>query len=121
MILIDSNILIYSAEEKYKQLRNLFGQDCIVSAISKLEVHGFHNITEKQIAYFESIFALADIINISDEIIELAIRFRQKANMSVGDAIIAATAKIYDCELYTRNVEDFKAISNIRVTNPIPY
>lgn len=93
----------------------------IVSAISKLEVLGFHNITEKQIVYFESIFALTDIAKISDEIIELVIQFRQKTNISVGEAIIAATAEIYNCELYTRNVEDFKAISNIRVTNPIHY
>lgn len=37
MILIDSNILIYSGEEKHRQLRNLFKEeDAVVSIITKL-------------------------------------------------------------------------------------
>ncbi|MFH0865357.1 MAG: hypothetical protein V1904_04135 [Bacteroidota bacterium] len=39
--------------------------------------------------------------------------------MSVGDAIIAASAKIFKCDLYTNNVEDFENIKDIRIINPI--
>lgn len=39
-----SNILIYSADEKYKHLRDLFKQTTTeVSVISKLEVMGYYN------------------------------------------------------------------------------
>lgn len=56
MILIDSNILIYSADEKYRYLRNLFKQEnAFVSIITRLEVLGYHRITPKQIIYFEAI------------------------------------------------------------------
>lgn len=43
MILIDSNILIYSADEKYRYLRDLFKQeDVFLSIITSLEVLGYH-------------------------------------------------------------------------------
>jgi toxin FitB len=40
--------------------------------------------------------------------------------MSLGDAIIAATALIYNLEIVTRNTADFTGIPNIKLTNPIP-
>jgi predicted nucleic acid-binding protein len=39
--------------------------------------------------------------------------------MSVADSIIAATAKIYNVDLYTNNVADFKSIKDFKIVNPI--
>ena len=39
--------------------------------------------------------------------------------MSVGDAIIAATAKIFNVKLYTNNEKDFINIKDISIINPI--
>jgi len=39
--------------------------------------------------------------------------------MSLGDSIIAATSLVFNAELYTRNISDFKHISDIKVLNPI--
>jgi predicted nucleic acid-binding protein len=39
--------------------------------------------------------------------------------MSVGDAIIAATALTYRETLATRNIDDFKWIDGLDVINPI--
>jgi predicted nucleic acid-binding protein len=39
--------------------------------------------------------------------------------MSVGDAIIAASAKIFNCDLSTNNVEDFVNIKDFKIINPI--
>ncbi len=120
MILIDSNILIYSADEKYAHLRDLFKQaDTAISVISKLEVLGYYKITPKQIFYFGTIFQVIDIIQITDNLIEQAIYYRQKKSMSVADAIIAATAKLYQYDLYTNNIADFKNIEDFKIINPI--
>lgn len=120
MILLDSNILIYSASEPYKDLREFFKQsEAVCSIITKLEVLGYHKITPLQITYFEAVFKVIDILPVSDEVINQAIKYRQKKSMSVGDAIIAASAKIYNCDLYTSNVEDFIKIKDIRIINPI--
>jgi toxin FitB len=57
MILLDSNILIYSATEQHKYLRELVKKSEVAcSIISKLEILGFHKITPEQIKYFEAVF-----------------------------------------------------------------
>ncbi|MGH2563877.1 MAG: hypothetical protein ACRDE5_05160 [Ginsengibacter sp.] len=58
-------------------------------------------------------------IPITDELIILAIDYRQNKSMSVADSIIAATAKLYQCDLYTNNVSDFKNIKDFKIINPI--
>jgi predicted nucleic acid-binding protein len=120
MILLDSNILIYSASDKYKYLRELVKRnDAACSIISKIEVLGYHKITNEQIAYFDAIFKVIQILSVSDEVVTQAIFYRQRKSMSVGDAIIAASAKVLDCDLYTNNVEDFKSIKDFKIVNPI--
>lgn len=120
MILLDTNILIYSADDQYKHLRDLYQQaDACVSIISKLEVIGYHKITSKQINFFVAIFNVVNIIPINDELIEQAIYYRQKKSMSVADSIIAASAKLFGCELYTNNVADFKNIKDLKIINPL--
>ena len=120
MILIDSNILIYSADQEFSYLRKLFQETgTSVSAISKLEVLGYHKITPKQIVYFDAVFTVLENIPITDNLITEAIYYRQKKSMSVADSIIAATAKLYNCDLYTNNVSDFKNIKDFKIVNPL--
>jgi len=120
MILIDSNIIIYSAIEKYSYLRKLYEEhDTFVSNISRLEVLGYHKITSQQQKYFNSIFSFIEILPVSEEIINTAIELRRKFNLSVGDSIISATAIINNLTLYTNNIEDFKNIIELKVYNPI--
>jgi predicted nucleic acid-binding protein len=39
--------------------------------------------------------------------------------MSLGDSIIAATALLTNCELYTNNTADFAHIAELIVVNPL--
>ena len=120
MILLDSNIIIYSAKKDLSFLRELLkGNNVFASDISRLEVLGFHLITSEQEKYFNSVFSVINIILVSSEIIEEAIKMRKIYNLSVGDSIIAATAKTFDLILYTNNEEDFKNIKEIKIQNPI--
>ncbi len=120
MKLIDSNIIIYSAQKEYAFLKKLFREeDVFVSDITLLEVLGFHLITEEQEEYFNAIFSIINSIDITSGIIETAIRLRKKHNLSVGDSIISATAVKHDLILCTNNVDDFKNISELKVFNPI--
>jgi len=41
--------------------------------------------------------------------------------MKLPDAIIAATALVYDLTLVTRNVADFKNIDRLKLVNPWDY
>ncbi|HBA67376.1 MAG TPA: hypothetical protein DCZ48_14605 [Methylococcaceae bacterium] len=53
------------------------------------------------------------------QVIQTAVMLRQQRKMSVGDAVIAATALEYHQTLVTRNVDDFDWIEGLKVINPI--
>jgi len=110
--LIDSNILIYSAKEEFSYLRKLIlpGEN-FVSALSKVEVLGYHKLTEEDKKYFEACFELL--------VITLATELRRVFRMKTADAIIAATARINQLELSTRNVDDFDKIPSLKVLDPV--
>lgn len=121
MYLLDSNILIYSARPEYSYLRDYIrneSETCMVSVVTIVEVLGFHRITSEDKVYFNSCFAITQSIEVTQEIAEKAVELRQNQKLSLGDAIIAATAIIHDLELVTRNVSDFFGITQLRILNP---
>ncbi|MBA3985465.1 MAG: type II toxin-antitoxin system VapC family toxin [Flavobacteriales bacterium] len=119
-VLLDSNIIIYTGLPQYSELRNwLSSNNIAVSDISRLEVLGYHQLVAKDRTYFENLFQQFDLFNINPEIIDLAILFRQKKSMSLGDAIIAATAKVHKLPLATVNTKDFIHLEDITLINPL--
>ncbi|HEY52464.1 MAG TPA: type II toxin-antitoxin system VapC family toxin [Caldilineae bacterium] len=118
-MLLDSNIIIYAAKPEYGALRNFIAIHApAVSAISAVEVLGYHRLTELERLYFEEFFAAASVLQLSEEVIEQAIKLRQIRKISLGDALIAATALVYDLKLVTRNTKDFMWIPKLSVLNP---
>jgi predicted nucleic acid-binding protein len=60
-----------------------------------------------------------EMINIVPGIAENVISIRQQKKMKLPDAIILATAKFMDCDLLTRNVNDFLNIEEeANIVNP---
>ncbi len=58
MILIDSNIIVYAAKPEYADLRRFIAEHApAVSAISYVEVLGYHRLTEAERRHFETFFA----------------------------------------------------------------
>jgi predicted nucleic acid-binding protein len=60
----------------------------------------------------------AVIYNIDQSIIEETITIRVNKKVKLPDAIIAATAKIHNLTLITRNTSDFKNIEGLTLINP---
>jgi len=120
MKLLDSNILIYSQLTEYAYLRPLiFDKESAASKITQLEVLGFHRLDNKAKQYFVSCFQFLNLIEINGSIIDRAITLRQQRKMSLGDAIIAATALYYNATVITRNVNDFAEVAHLNAINPI--
>jgi predicted nucleic acid-binding protein len=120
MILLDSNILIYSCQTDFTYLKPLvLNTKNGVSYISKLEVLGFPRLTDSEKQYFENVFKILTIMPINEAVIDKAIELRQQFKMKSNDSIIAATALLHDMEIYTRNVADFKNITRLQVINPV--
>lgn len=119
-IILDSNIVIYSLQPKNENLLQwLKGHSLYVSAITQLEVLGYHKITKDEVSFTQRYFSKCEIIPIEQNIIEKAINFRQTKSMSLGDAIIAATSSLYNFKLVTANTKDFEHIENLEIVNPL--
>ena len=121
MILVDSNIIIYGSKPDYQFVRDYLAQEAIaVSKVTLIEVLGFHALEEEERQKLEQLFDSCYQYGINDETIEQAISLRQQKKMSLGDAIIAATALQHKLLLVTANEKDFNWITGIRLYNPIP-
>jgi predicted nucleic acid-binding protein len=119
MMLIDSNIIIYAAKPEHKPLRTFIAEHTpLVSAISYVEVLGYHKLTDQERRHFESFFAAASVLAISQSILDQAVKLRQLRKMSLADALIAATALVYQLTLVTRNTKDFDWVPNLHILNP---
>ena len=106
-MILDSNIIIYSAKPEYLQLARYLqvSQSIVrVSLISTLEVLGFSRLSSKDKLTFEAYLGSVKILPLTETIIAEAIRLRQQRKRSLGDSIIAATALLYNLPVLTNNV-----------------
>jgi len=119
-MLLDSNIIIYSAKREYEELRGFLAENIYsVSAISIVEVLGYHLLSDKQRQYLIEFFKAANILSISDLVVTEAVKLRQMRPMSLGDAIVAGTALDHRLALATRNIKDFSWIQSLSLINPL--
>lgn len=117
-MILDSNIIIYSAKPEYVQLARYLqaNQDMVqVSLISILEVLGFSRLSPKDKRTFEGYLGSVKIFSVDEAVIAEAIRLRQQRKRSLADSIIAATALLYNLPVLTNNVSDFSDIAGLRV------
>ncbi|HTL89428.1 MAG TPA: type II toxin-antitoxin system VapC family toxin [Leptolyngbya sp.] len=119
MTLLDSNIIIYAIQPENAQLRQFIADhSSAVSALSDVEVLGYHRLNEPDRSDLEQFFQIAQVLPISQPVLEQAIAVRQIRRMSLGDSIIAGTALVHHLTLVTRNTDDFQWIEQIRLFNP---
>jgi toxin FitB len=119
-VILDSNIIIYAALPEHADLRQFIAKHTpAVSAVSVVEVLGYHLIPQTERVTFEAFFQAVEVLPVSESVIARAVQLRQIRKMSLGDALIAATALVFQRELLTRNISDFHWIPDITLRNPI--
>ncbi len=120
MIILDSNIIIYSVQKEHQALRQwLLTIQPAYSIISKVEVLGYWNLSLQQAQGITSVLSAMREIALTTKQCERAISLRQMKKMSLGDALIAAAALDYEMPLATRNTKDFDWISGLSLINPM--
>jgi toxin FitB len=120
MKLIDTNLIIYAAQPQFRWLLPVIASpECQFATVTKIEVMGFKTITVLEKTFFEKYFSMLIPRHLTDAIIEQTIEIRQSKKIKLGDAIIAATARVHNLEIFTHNVADFINIDGVKVTDPL--
>lgn len=118
--LLDSNILIYAARPTpaYATLRQRVQHpDVAVSALSQVEVLGFHRL-EAQNELFLRLALAALPPAISEAVLGRAVWVRQQFRLKTPDAIIAATALEHGLTLVTAD-QGFANLPGLPVLDPL--
>ena len=82
----------------------------------QIELLGFNGY-EQQMQLTERFIAGTAILPLSEQVVTDVIAIRKLKRIKLGDAIIAATARVHNLTLVTRNTKDFKNIPNLEVIN----
>lgn len=118
-MLIDSNIIIYAAKPEYPELRAFVAAHTpAVSAISYVEVLGYHQLPPDERRLLETFFAVAPLLDVTLPILQQAVQLRQQRKMALGDSLVAGTALVHHLTLVTRNTKDFVWVPNLKLFNP---
>lgn len=88
------------------------------SIVVKIEVLGF-NGDPADMEKLSSFLALSTTFYVDEEIANKTIDLRKAhKKLKLGDAIIAATALVYELTIISRNTKDFQFISRLDCINP---
>lgn len=87
-----------------------------LSVINKIEVLGFNGSPSELLVFSEFIQA-AQVIPLSEAVVQQTIEIRKIYKIKLPDAIIAATAMVHDLTLITRNTSDFYPIQQLPCIN----
>jgi predicted nucleic acid-binding protein len=117
--LIDTNVIIdYTSnllnKEGFEFIENIFNTDFNISVIVEIEALGYNEEVSKM-QLLEKFLALANVIPLDKTVTKKTIELRKSRKLKLGDAIIAATALVYDLTIITRNTSDFKNVDGIIV------
>lgn len=118
MICLDTNIVIYIANGRLGE--SLVGTEPIYyPSILRIEALGYQNIRSVEEQRIKELLATLTELPLTDAVIDRATQLRQQSKMSLGDAIVAASAIERDCTLWTANDKDFSHIDGLRLHNPL--
>ena len=119
-MLLDSNIVIYAVQPAYASLQQFIAaHGPVVSAVTYVEVLGFHRLDPVDREALERFFAATRILPIDQPVLERAVMLRQQRRMTLGDALIAATALVHGLTLVTHNTADFQWVANLVLHDPL--
>ena len=120
MIVLDTNILIeiLKGNEKTIQKVHSFSEELVISSISVMELYyGAINKAElKKLEKFVSLFKIKDLDeSISIKATHLIKTYAKSHNLDIPDSLIASTALVLECRIFTYNLKDFRYIEGLEL------
>lgn len=119
-MLLDSNVIIYAAQPEHGALRDFIAEHVpAVSAVSYVEVLGCHRLSSEELSLFQQFFDTVTVLPLDQDVLDGAVTLRQRRKMSLGDALVAATAAVHHLSLVTHNAKDFAWIEELVLIDPL--
>jgi predicted nucleic acid-binding protein len=120
--IINTNAVIDYLGKKMPETGMVFMNSVIdqilnISVVTKIEVLGF-NAPAEHYQLLTNFMNDSNVIDLSNDIVEACINLRKNHKTKLPDAIIAATAIVYNWELISHNTKDFKNIEGLKVIDP---
>ena len=110
-LLLDTNILITDIVGNHPEVHPIIeDNDIYISIITKIELLGYHGISEKEEKIIREFLDMIHIIPLHETISDIAIELRRKYKMKTPDSIIAASAISLNIPLLTED-KDFQNVT----------
>jgi predicted nucleic acid-binding protein len=120
----DTNTVIYYLQQQFPPSSEKFMDGLVaearpvISAITEIELLCWKSATEKDLEVLHNFIGDALVVELEQPIKYKTADIRKKHKIKLPDAIIAATALVYELTLVTHNVSDFKSIEGLQLINP---
>jgi len=120
--LLDTNFIINYFKGIFKGDAAKFADSIInnttfISVITRMELLSWKSIKAKEEEIIQEFISDSTVFSLEESIITKAILLRRTNKIKLPDAIIAATAIVYDMQLITHNLKDFKKIPKLIVVD----
>ena len=121
--LIDTNVIAHLFAEKLpvagkEFVKKAIDENFVISVVVEIEVLTYNEVPEKM-PLIEEFVSLATVLPLDKAVTQKAIELRRsKRKLKLADAIIAATAIIYELTLITNNTRDFLNIAGLHIVDP---
>ncbi|MCK9451237.1 MAG: type II toxin-antitoxin system VapC family toxin [Bacteroidales bacterium] len=120
----DTNTVIYYLQQQFSPSAEKFMDKLVnearpvISSITEIELLCWKTATEKDLEVLRNFIDDALVIELEQPIKYKTADIRKKHKIKLPDAIIAATALVYELTLVSRNISDFKNIEGLQLINP---
>jgi len=122
--IFDTNVIIDYIQGNFSDEGAAFVESLLfenvpnISVITEIEVLCWKHSMEEDIEQYKKFIAKSNVIGLDNDVKLKTIDIRKNNKIKLPDAVIAATALIYDLELITRNVKDFENVAKLKIKSP---
>lgn len=120
MILIDTNVFIDLFNQRLPPRSSSFYAKVIneeifyISVITQIELLSF-NADEREASFLDEVISRANILTITQDVVERTIAIRKELKIKLPDAVIAL---LNDLTLISRNDKDIANVEDLKYLNP---
>jgi len=114
-ILLDSNIITYLSQKKLS-IDEIFedNKHYSISLITYMEILSYNFPLKEEEQFIKKLLSLFEIIDITQKIAQEVIVLKKSRKIKLPDAIIVATALVYNYTLYT-NDKQLHTLENLNI------